>query len=145
MNVARRLFAFMLPSLLLLAACRTPAEAPGTPSSGAAQEAYQQDLEERDAVLAALETMKQDALLNAFSGLPRYRYTRYTRTEQYDTAHHRTAFTEQVARIGPRDGQHTHTVLQADSAGSPIRQGPAIESVRLDDRAFPLLKKTATT
>ncbi len=118
MNLARRLFALMLPGLLLLAACRTPAEAPSTPASEIAQDAYQQDPEERDAVLAALAAMKQDAFRNAFATLPRFRYTRYTRTDQYDAARQRTAFSEQVARIDLRDGQRAYTILQADSAGA---------------------------
>lgn len=113
MNLARCLFVLMLPGLLLLASCRTPAEAPG-----AAADAYQQNLDERDAVLAALEILKQDTLRNAFAGLARYGYTRYTRTEQRDAAQQRTAFSEHITRIDRRNGLRTQTILQADSSGA---------------------------
>ena len=114
MNLARCLFALMLPGLLLLVSCRTPAEAPG---ATAAADGYQQDPDERDAVLAALETLKQDALRRAFAGLSRYGYTRYTRTEQRDAAQQRTAFSEHITRIDRRNGQRRQTTLQADSSG----------------------------
>lgn len=114
MNVARRLLALMLPGLLLLVSCRTPAE---TPDVTATADAYQQDPAERDAVLAALESLKQDTLRNAFAGLVRYRYTRYTRTEQHD-ATQRTAFSEYITRIDRHNGQRTQTILQADSTGA---------------------------
>ena len=114
MNLARYLFVLLLTALLLPAGCRTQAEAP----NAAAADAYPQDPEERDAVLAALDSLNQDTLRSAFAGLDRYAYTRYTRTEQRHAGGQPAAFSEHITRIDRRDGQAAYTLLQADSAGA---------------------------
>ncbi len=116
MNVVRSVLVLSLLSLALLTGCRTPSEAPD--SQEPSGEAYQQDPAERDAVLAVLQTIKQDALRDAFARLPRYRYTRYLRTEQFDDAHQRTAFAERVVRLDLQENRRIRTPLQADSAGA---------------------------
>lgn len=115
MNGVRSVLVLSLLSLALLTGCRTPSEAPGSPPSAA--EAAAQDPDEREAVLAALETIKQDALRDAFARLPRYRYTRYQRIEQLDTDRRRTAFVEGIMRFDLQENQRAHTLVQADSAG----------------------------
>lgn len=115
MNVVRSGLALSLLSLILLTGCRTPSEAPGSPTS--ADETTPQDPAEREAVLAALQTIKEDALRDAFSRLPRYRYTRYHRTEQADDTRRRTAFAERITRFDGQENQRARTLLQADSAG----------------------------
>ncbi|MFB3132818.1 MAG: hypothetical protein ACE10K_09900 [Rhodothermales bacterium] len=116
MNVVRSVLVLSLLPLVLLAGCGPASEAPGDAMTTG--KAYQQDPAERDAVLALLQTMKQDALREAFARLPRYRYTRYIRTEQYDAAHHRRAFAEHVTRLDGQENRRVSTVLQADSAGA---------------------------
>ena len=114
MNVVRSVLVLSLLSMALLTGCRT--EAPG--SQEPSDEANQQDPAEREAVLAVLQTIKQDALRDAFARLPRYRYTRYLRTEQFDEAHQQTAFAERVMRLDLQENRRIRTLLQADSAGA---------------------------
>jgi len=118
MNHTSCLLTLLALSWMLLPGCRTPTREPVPSSQTATNDTLLQDDGERDAVLAALQHMKQDALRQAFAGLPNYRYTLYTRTEQFDDTHHRTAFAEHVRHIDRRDGGRTYTVLQADSGGT---------------------------
>ncbi len=114
MIILRFLPALLLLSLPALFGCRAERrDAPEQP----AQE-VQQDPAEREAVLAALQVLKQDALRDAFAALPRYRYTRRTRTEQFDAAQRLVAFRERATRYDLQGQARTRVVLQADSSGA---------------------------
>lgn len=114
MNGVRNILVSLLLPVALLAGCRTSSEPPGEPSP----ETYQQDPDERDAVMAVLQTMKQDAIREAFARLPAYRYRQYLRTEQFDATHHRTAVAERVMRFDVPGRERVPTILQADATGT---------------------------
>lgn len=117
---------WLRPGLLMLlaglAAC-TPAPAPETLPP--------QDPAEREAVLALLDSMQQDALHQAFTGLSQRTYTRQTRTEQQApdgtvlayrvySVHHRPEAAAPRATVTLRDSMGTFAFgLFGRVAGTP--------------------------
>ncbi len=113
MKTLRLLPALFLLSLPGLWGCGAE---PDAPAHAAPDEIRRQDAAERQAVLTALQSLRQSALREAFAALPRYRYTRRTRTEQFDAAGRPVAFVERLTRNDVPGGPRT--VLEADSAGA---------------------------
>lgn len=113
MKTLRLLPALFLLSLPGLWGCGAE---PDAPAHAAPDEIRRQDAAERQAVLTALQSLRQSALREAFAALPRYRYTRRTRTEQFDAAERPLAFVERLTRNDVPGGPRT--VLEADSAGA---------------------------
>lgn len=79
---------------------------------------YEQDLGERDSVLALVRQANSNTFKQAFTDLKQYNYTRYSRTDQLDGENFLVAFRERtVSHAGPVDGRQ-FTILAADSTGS---------------------------
>lgn len=71
-----------------------------------------------DSVSTLLSGVDDRAFRAAFRGIDDYRYTRYTRTEQFDTDDYLVAYRENVHRAGWEDGVRQINVQQEDSAGT---------------------------
>ena len=71
-----------------------------------------------DSVATLLSGVDDTAFRAAFTGIDDYRYTRYTRTEQFDTDDYLVAFRENVFRAGWEEGIRQINVQQEDSAGT---------------------------
>ncbi len=71
-----------------------------------------------DSVATLLSGVDDTAFRAAFTGINDYRYTRYTRTEQFDTDDYLVAFRENVYRAGWEEGVRQINVQQEDSAGT---------------------------
>ncbi|MFT4604193.1 MAG: hypothetical protein ACI9W4_000921 [Rhodothermales bacterium] len=71
-----------------------------------------------DRVATLLSGVTDTAFRSAFSGIDNYRYTRYTRTEQFDTDDFLVAFRENVYRADWEGGARQINVQQEDSAGT---------------------------
>ena len=73
---------------------------------------------ERDSALALLSSLERDAFEGAFDALPRYAYTRHTRTEQLDADGEPIAAQERTVRHRTERAGRARTVVAADSAGA---------------------------
>ena len=108
--------------LVLIAAsvgCSQPEPAaPGTAFYPDQGNLFSQSEAERDSVLAALATVRQQAFQEAFSLLPEYVFTRYTRTEQFDDEDYLVAYTERTVHHTQENDVRSTTVESADSAGA---------------------------
>lgn len=71
-----------------------------------------------DSVSTLLSGVSDEAFREAFSAIDRYRYTRYSRTEQFDTDDYLVAFRENVHSATWDDGIRTISIQQEDSAGT---------------------------
>ncbi|MFQ5571691.1 MAG: hypothetical protein ACE5G0_18580 [Rhodothermales bacterium] len=102
----------------VLAGCSDANTAIDVPLQAASETMDQQDPSERDAVLAALQPLKQDLFREAFATLAHYHYTRYARTEQFDTELRLIASAVYITRNDVQDGMRTRAILHADSTGT---------------------------
>ena len=101
-------------ALFLLAGCTTSPD-------HVSEDALQSDAAtgaERDSVLALLDVLDAETFTAAFDALPRYAYTRETRTEQRRSDSSLVAAYEQDVRVQSQNGRRTRTVTAADSAGT---------------------------
>lgn len=74
--------------------------------------------EEREAALAVLDTMNQDAMQRAFERLPDYAFTRRVHTEQLTPDDSVQATQERVLRFPPPDSAERPVVMHTDSSGT---------------------------
>lgn len=121
MRFLRLLSVFVLFAGLVLAgtSCRGPeAYVPGEPFYPVAFNPFQETPSERDSIVAVLEALDPAPLQQAFAGLDRHNFTRYTRTEQFDEDDFLIAYEETVVRHETRGAVRMYLPLAADSAGA---------------------------
>ncbi|NNE71582.1 MAG: hypothetical protein HKN29_14630 [Rhodothermales bacterium] len=99
--------AVLLAAVLIGSGCKAPSPELDTTEAGRV-----------DSVSTLLSGVDDTAFRAAFSGIDDYRYTRYTRTEQFDTDDYLVAYRESVHRAGWDAGLRTISVQQEDSAGT---------------------------
>ena len=98
----------------------------------------------RDAALALLGSLKQEAFRQAFDRLARYHYTRQVRTVQLDHQGELLAYLERTLRYNARGGEPVVEVLKADSAGTfafGLLGRFAVDREMDIDRPLPLTKR----
>jgi hypothetical protein len=106
-RATRAVFLAAFASLLILTGCLDKS---GDLGAGEASKV--------DSVATLLSGVDDKAFRAAFTGINDYRYTRYTRTEQFDTDDYLVAFRENVSRAGWTGGIRQIDVQQEDSAGA---------------------------
>jgi hypothetical protein len=75
-------------------------------------------LEERGAVMEAMEHAEKSDFLTAFESLSSYAFNRYIRTEQYDAEDYIIAYDEHLLRTEGEDERRVVHVERTDSAGA---------------------------
>ena len=98
-------------SLLLITGCGAdaPTSAPAPDVAAGAK---------RDSALALLALLTSDAFEEAFGALPRYAYTRHTRTEERSTDGRLVAAWERTVRFRTQDARRVRAVVAVDSVGA---------------------------
>jgi hypothetical protein len=81
-------------------------------------EVFQQDIVERDSVLAAFSGADIEPMRQAFTRLANSTFTRYTRTEQLDRNEFLVAYRERLVRHTGLPGSRRFDVLDQDSSGT---------------------------
>jgi hypothetical protein len=100
----------LLLFLMAVSACQVPSSLGGGPDADEAAEA--------DTMATLLTGVDVAAFRAAFGKIGDYSYTRYTRTEQFDTDDYLVAYRESVHRRSEEGGIRTVQTEEADSAGT---------------------------
>ena len=95
-----------------------PTDRTGGPSYPVSEAQFQQDPAERDSALQLLRAMDTAPFETAFERLPRYRYTRHTRTERLTPDEEAAAAAEQTVQFDFQGGERVRQLLAADTTGT---------------------------
>ena len=108
---------FLTLSLLLLSSCAPEIEEEPIPNARVAA-LFEQDIQERDSVLALVSQATSETFKQAFLELRNYNYTRYSRTDQFDDTDFLVAFRERTVNHSGPISDRRYQILSADSTGS---------------------------
>ncbi len=109
-------------ALLMLAVsaagCTSPTAPPGEAVYATFENPSNQDVGERDSVLAAFAEADTEPIRRAFERLNVAAFTRYFRTEQLDKNEYLVAFRERTVRHGGLPGSRRFQLVEQDSSGA---------------------------